>query len=81
LSTNLYLSGTLPTELGFLTMLTELRLIYTALSGTIPTEFGQLSLLGKQTEYVPWMDGSIDIFLVFSHSSFYIPLGLLKTLG
>jgi len=39
------LTGTLPSQLGFLTALTRLRLNDNQLSGSIPSELGQLILL------------------------------------
>jgi Leucine-rich repeat (LRR) protein len=42
---DMFLSGTLPTEIGLLTMLTKLNLADNSLSDDIPTELGALTLL------------------------------------
>ncbi|CAB9528390.1 receptor-like protein kinase [Seminavis robusta] len=46
LTRQLQLKGAIPTEVGMLTKLTELRLLTTNILGTIPTELGLLQSLG-----------------------------------
>ena len=57
------LNGRIPTELGLLTSITELRLDNAPLIGTIPTQLGQLIYLTNlQMGYNPLLTGPLDIF-------------------
>lgn len=39
--------GTLPTELGLLTAMTELKIYQNSVYGTLPSELGQLTMISK----------------------------------
>jgi len=60
LSRNYLLTGTIPTEIGILSLLEYLSISRTSLSGTIPTEFGQLSQLYQfDLGPVPYVTGTL----------------------
>lgn len=53
------LSGTMPTELGLLTKLTDLKVAHTYMTGTIPSELGRLNMLAHGWFHGTQLTGSL----------------------
>lgn len=78
------LTGTLPSELGLLTMLTTLLLNGNELSGVVPSEVGDLILLGEfklrvttsTSKYMRVTSSEVLLTSIFRHCGFHRNLNL-----
>jgi hypothetical protein len=61
------LTGPLPSELGSLSLLSDLGFQGSGITGTVPTEFGRLTDLGEYSVYLlflAWI--AVDCFIVLA---------------